>query len=812
MKKFLSILMLACLLALGMALPAAAEGGTLTTLYVQVVGERRYSKGVTVPVGISRTVKFYIKEEAGYTEVEATPVVENSTIASLIETDKGYEIQGLAPGETTIAMHDDAGAITYPIVIDVPQSSLEVSIDNGGSWSSTVKKLSTEETYPVKFRFGAEASTGVDSDAVYIECASKDIIVEPASGLVFQDDAMIASKLGTYKLSYHGCTADVWVEYQGIADITAEEFENLKKSQSEFLNFLKTEKGYCGTGDFTLRLPAELGDVECSNALPNGTMTLKGAENGTSITNLTVTSGSIAVEDITFTGNPGISLANTNECEISDCIFNFLPFRIQMDEGGNAPQLVLKGNLFTGTAFAEVFDYQNSKVGEWLAFPKPEPEIAALDLGVTVSRFIDGSEVKALAFNVDDSVNSVMDEGWTLKFRFPCGFDSAYAAHNGVAGEGVFESDSSPKSYVMSISEGGRYAVIDGSYPKLSDKNEVVLRDVDVEYLSLITVDTTFSGATVTHNGAQVPAFINNKKLTFCMPETKAAGTYKVTATTAETTTTTTTKTTSRSYKYTYQDYYRVTPAGFSNAMRCVQDNLVTIDCTQAGRKSISLPVESMTAAAEKGYSVLLKNEKVADITIDAAALKSMVQQAKGTTVLLHYKSLNHKTLTTVGQASIQSHLSQFPGDSADLAFLVTATSDSETIEDLQKGTITLKIPFIVLPGTEGAENAVYALQSESTAEARETAVSDGFLTTKLLDLTEHMVFQVGEPAQTTEETTVETTQPDTLPETTAPTEPAESARKGGGLVRGLITGLSVVLAIICGVLGFVFLRKRFRK
>ena len=79
MKKFLSILLLVCLLW-GLALPAAAEGGTLTTLYVQVVGERRYSKGVTVPVGISRTVKFYIKEEAGYTEVEATPVVENSTI------------------------------------------------------------------------------------------------------------------------------------------------------------------------------------------------------------------------------------------------------------------------------------------------------------------------------------------------------------------------------------------------------------------------------------------------------------------------------------------------------------------------------------------------------------------------------------------------------------------------------------------------------------------------------------------------------------------------------------------------------------
>ena len=48
----------------------------------------------------------------------------------------------------------------------------------------------------------------------------------------------------------------------------------------------------------------------------------------------------------------------------------------------------------------------------------------------------------------------------------------------------------------------------------------------------------------------------------------------------------------------------------------------------------------------------------------------------------------------------------------------------------------------------------------------------------------------------------------ETEPETTAPAEPVETAKKGGGL----IIGLSVVLVILCGVVGFVFLRKRFRK
>ena len=36
MRKFLSILMLVCLLALGMALPAAAEEGSPAQLYVRV--------------------------------------------------------------------------------------------------------------------------------------------------------------------------------------------------------------------------------------------------------------------------------------------------------------------------------------------------------------------------------------------------------------------------------------------------------------------------------------------------------------------------------------------------------------------------------------------------------------------------------------------------------------------------------------------------------------------------------------------------------------------------------------------------------
>ena len=344
-----------------------------------------------------------------------------------------------------------------------------------------------------------------------------------------------------------------------------------------------------------------------------------------------------------------------------------------------------------------------------------------------------------------------------------------------------------------------------------------MLRQVDADFLWTVTVDTTLSGATVTYNSKQVPAWINNKKLSFYP---NGAGTYKVASATTTVTKASATPTTRRSYNYKYQDYYLITPQRVTDCMRYAKDNLVTIECKEAGRRSISLPVVSMAAAAEKGYSILLKNEKIADITMDPAALKSMAQQAKGTTVLLHYRSLNHKTLTSVGLASVQSHLDQFPNDNADLAFLLTATSDSETIEDLQLGTITLKIPFIVLPGTEEMKNEVYALQSETAASARETTVADGHLTTRLTDLTEHMVFQIGEPVETTEETTeptVETiaettqpeTEPETVPETTVAPEPVEEE-------KGFPVWIPIVAVLLLAGGGaaawFLYFRKRFKK
>ena len=510
---------------------------------------------------------------------------------------------------------------------------------------------------------------------------------------------------------------------------------------------------------------------------------------------------------------------------VSNCAFkgSDYAFRLKQDSDGKVALLNLTNNSFDTIKMAAILGSDGTtEIGWWRAEQGSDSSSAEIDFGVTVEKIETSGKIESLNIDVLSSKAALMNKGWSISFLTNCGFSDSYVVYGNKKAASFL--DTGKKQITIGGQYKGEYIVVNDSYPKLVDKKgyyELPISANHKKYLKEVTLDAfPYMAASVTLNGRTVDISMKYasgaRSLTITDIE---EGTYVIKETTKTVATTkTVTKPTSRSYKYTYQDYYLVTPAGFANGMRYVKDNLVTLDCSQAAKKPISLPVASMAEAAEKGYSLLVKT-KDAELTLDAAALKSLAQQARGTTVLLRYQSLNHKTLTAVGQASLKSHLSQFPGDSADLAFLVTATSDSETIEDLQKGTVTLKIPFIVLPGTEEMENRVYALQSESLSEARETAVADGCLTTTLLDLTEHMVFQVGEPVETTGETTEatvettvetteETTQPETEPETTAPAEPVETAKKGGGL----IIGLSVVLVILCGVVGFVFLRKRFRK
>lgn len=825
MRKFLSILMLVCLLC-GLALPAAAEeAGTPVQLYVKDGASDNYLTDITMSEGFSRTVVLYTKNEGDtYTPVsEGTPSVTGRATLGDGGTLSNCTVKAGKQGTAQISVND--GSTQYkPVDVTIRPSTLQIrKAHTEDEWATSLSGIQAGGSLAVEFRL-----VGAENAAISYEGA---IRVPPNSGLTYSDNTLTASTAGSYTLrSIYSGSVTVTVESTALSADGLNTAEALNAALANKEELAKRFPAVNTSNSITLVLPATTyaDQIKVGN-LDGINLTLKGAEGQKTVMSggIEINDSSVTLDGIAFTGSPAIDLPNTvSQCAVSNCKFSGLPFKIQTklkDNGGiSAPELVLTSNTYTGTTIelAKVVD-PNGKECIWLADPKAAPTTAVLNLGVEISEYIKDSTVQALSFNVHDSVGSLLENKWGLSLLLPLpvnGFESAYAVYDdgfgGKKGEGELTGTGDDKSYKMTISGGGRYAAVSGSYPQLQD-GKVIIREVDAAFLREVTVDTTYTNAVVKLGTKQVPSSINNKKLTFQLDK---AGTYTVTATTAATTksTTKTTTTTSRSYNYKYQDYYLITPQRVTDCMRYAKDNLVTIECKEAGRRSISLPVASMAAAAEKGYSILLKNEKIADITLDAAALKSMAQQAKGTTVLLHYRSLNHKTLTTVGLASVQSHLDQFPNDNADLAFLVTATSDSETIEDLQLGTITLKIPFIVLPGTEEMKNEVYALQTETAASARETTVADGHLTTKLTDLTEHMVFQIGEPVETTEETTeptvettVETTQPETVPETTAAPEPVEEE-------KGFPIWIPIVAVLLLGGGGaaawFLYLRKRFQK
>lgn len=803
MRKFLSILMLVCLLC-GLALPAGAEGET--QLYVKV-GDGTCTNQLTIAEGFTQTVKFYT-DAGGNTPFTATPSIADETNISLTTVESSYQIKANKTTETPVSINADGYS---PVSVSVISSQLEIRRADG-TWGSALSGIKVGESAPVEFRLTAGGESVPYMDA---------ITVNPADGLTYSGGTLTATKAGTYTLScrYSGTVTVTVVPAVLSADDlnTSALLNGVLQSKAKLEEYL-SGKGYPTSGDITIQLPESIeyeDPITIGEGMDGVTLTLQGNKN-TFKRGLVVKGGNNTINGISFTSAPAITLENVAQCAVSNCKFSGMPFKIQTkskeNEGISAPELVLTSNTYTGTTIelAKVVD-PNGKECIWVADPKAAPTTTVLNLGVKISEYKTGSTIQALSFDVAGSVDSLLENKWNLRFLLPCDFKSAYTACNYEEGLGEKATEYSGY-YQVTVSETGKYAVIDGSYPQLKD-GKVVVRPVDAEFLSSITLDTTYTYAVVKLGTKQIPSSINNKKLTFPLGKD---GTYTVTATTTPSNTSAKAPTTARKYNYKYQDYYLITPQRVTDCMRYAKDNLVTIECKEAGRRSISLPVASMAAAAEKGYSILLKNEKIADITLDAAALKSLAQQAKGTTVLLHYRSLNHKTLTTVGLASVQSHLDQFPNDNADLAFLVTATSDSETIEDLQLGTITLRIPFIVLPGTEEMKNEVYALQSETAASARETTVADGHLTTRLTDLTEHMVFQIGEPVETTEETTeptvettVETTQPETVPETTLAPEP-EAEEKGFPI------WIPIVAVLLLGGGGaaawFLYLRKRFQK
>ena len=831
MRKFLSILMLACLLC-GLALPAGAEGEPVQ-LYVKVGTD--YHDSLSIPEGFSKTVAFYTKNEETNVYVPlstGTPFTENTAV-SLSGNVNNCIIEANSVVESSAITVNDESVTYAPVRVTVTASQLHIKKATETTWGASLSGIKAGESVPVEFRLTADGESVPYTDA---------ITVNPTDGLTYSSGTLTATKAGTYTLScnYSGTVTVTVAAVELTADdlSTSELLNGVLQSKATLEAYL-SGKGYPTSGDITLQLPESVAyddTITIGQGMDGVTLTLQGNKN-TFKNGLVINGGNIHIDRVAFK-NPGndtlvgITINTLNDCSISNCSFEnqyknkdnkTVPgyaFQVKQDAHGNAPILYLYNNTFSGGCNVELSDGSGT-VGAWQSSSYSKTKPIAISFGVITDRA--NSENGSITVYFPWDMNTLTEDGWTFDWNFVTadGYNKAFVVYDGENIDSTVNVNNNKITFAVENS--GTYTIAKGTLPELVDKDATTktlkFTPEQTKYLDKFTTTCKFKAVKITDKDGNPVKWEKDSddNLTIWL---KGKSPYTIKDVSTTTVTKASTTTTKRSYNYKYQDYYLITPQRVTDCMRYAKDNLVTIECKEAGRRSISLPVASMAAAAEKGYSILLKNEKIANITMDPAALKSMAQQAKGTTVLLHYRSLNHKTLTSVGLASVQSHLEQFPNDNADLAFLLTATSDSETIEDLQLGTITLKIPFIVLPGTEELKNEVYALQSETAASARETTVADGHLTTKLMDLTEHMVFQIGEPVETTEETTeptvettVETTQPETepetVPETTAPTEPVEEE-------KGFPIWIPIVAVLLLGGGGvaawFLYFRKRFKK
>ena len=127
MKKFLSILMLACLLC-GMVLPAAAEEVSLAQLYARLEDEDEYVTELTIPVGLKREVSFFTKKDEEYVEVTAAPVISDDAIVELKGAVNSFPLTAKAKGTVKFALQDSDGTpLSESVTVNVPESRLEIS-------------------------------------------------------------------------------------------------------------------------------------------------------------------------------------------------------------------------------------------------------------------------------------------------------------------------------------------------------------------------------------------------------------------------------------------------------------------------------------------------------------------------------------------------------------------------------------------------------------------------------------------------------------------------------------------------------------
>lgn len=810
---------------LSLALPAAAEGPYAPPKLVAETMVDKYSDTLTIPVGVSRKYRFFTTtDDKNYEAVETGLVADGGASISSPDENFLFTVTGnLAGASTTLVLKDEGGnALSQEMTVNVAESSLWVRV-KGGEWNKTLD-IEVGSPSSVEFGWGTESIFDICSDKITM----------PSDKITYQSGRLSATAPGDYTLTYNEKTVTVHATAAS-AEIPVDKLNELlthsNDSTTDFVNYLRTNWGYKGTGPFTATLPAgDLGSIVWSAALPEkAVFTLQGSsdtENPTTISALSINGGTLCLDRVTLDGITGVTLnEGSGNFTARNCTFNNTDqaFKFTSSNSEKLPLLtLLSGNTFTSPK--AVVD----NAGTWTFTQGDKPVDLNLRVGVGTKNGLEKDTKIVFPVNtktVNGEVITIATEdayaaGWDLKFtKDNCIYTNAYFVYYD-EGLGKYillfdvpdftttlSLDKDKSQLTLSSPVSGEYLCVNGEGPVLKETNAttrtLVLTEDQAKYVEGVLMKSPFKAAMVNDNKVDSVQY-SSGLLNF---DTKTKGTYiikevKLPAEEA--------KVATRLYTISTKDVYPIYHANFMNTLRLTRDGNVKINCKEAGKRAIGIPVESLEAAASKGMTVTL-NAKNYSLLLDVAALKSLAQQAKGDRVILQYRSLNHKTMSNVGMASVNSHLEQYPNHVADLAFLVSATSDNESIVDLQMGTVTLTVPFIVLPGTEGYPNENFALMTETESQARKTEIADGNLITVLTDLTEHMVFLEMPVEETVPETTEAPTEPETIPETTeAPTEPPVQVEPEES--KGFPIWIPIVLVALAGggaAAWFLFFRKR---
>ena len=340
MRKFLSILMLACLLC-GLV-PAGAEGEP-AQLYVKVGTD--YHDSLSIPEGFSKTVAFYTKNEETNVYVPlstGTPFTENTAV-SLSGNVDNCTIEAKTMVESAdITVNDES--VTYaPVRVTVTASQLQIKKTTETTWGTSLD-LMVGDSVGVELRLGA--------GEVFDSCTDSVTVPE---GLTLAEGKLTANSAGTFELSYQGYTVTVRVT-TSVIPIDKTELSYLQSNDDTAFRTFLMGKGYSGSGDCTLQLPAEnLGNVTCNVQLPgDATLTIKGAS-GKTVAGLTIEADNICVDSVTFEGTSGVTMTgltvkSAESCIITNCTFKntSTSFALHLVQDESAPLLILDNNTFNG--------------------------------------------------------------------------------------------------------------------------------------------------------------------------------------------------------------------------------------------------------------------------------------------------------------------------------------------------------------------------------------------------------------------------------------------------------------------------------